>query len=138
MSTVLAAFAAVMLAAGLGGTIAVAAAEPKALGFCAKQTGGALRLLEPKNIAKSQWGKCMAGETRRQLPTTVAKARRATPDRRARRARPVRKGDASAPGKDGKDGRGFDGAPFKMTFTGNGPWSCTWKATTDTLDCVTP
>ena len=41
-------------------------------------------------------------------------------------------------GKDGKDGRGFDGAPFQMTFTGNGPWKCTWKADADTLACVTP
>jgi hypothetical protein len=48
------------------------------------------------------------------------------------------KGDPGTPGKNGKDGRGFDGVPFHMTFTGNGPWSCTWKADTQTLACVTP
>ncbi|WP_222871078.1 hypothetical protein [Nonomuraea sp. PA05] len=132
VSTVLAALVAVLLAAGLGGAVALAAAEPKALGFCAKQTGGALRLLEPKNIAKSQWGKCKSGETRVQLPTTAAKG----PKGDTGPAGP--KGDTGAPGKDGKDGRSFDGAPFTMTFTGNGPWKCTWKADTATLACVTP
>ncbi|SEU46657.1 hypothetical protein [Nonomuraea wenchangensis] len=132
LSTVLAALAAVLLAAGLGGTIATAtttAAAPKTLGFCAKQAGGAVRMLEPKNTAKSQFGACKKGETRVQLPTTTAKG----PKGDTGPAGP--KGET---GKDGKDGRGLDGAPFKMTFTGNGPWSCSWKADTETLACITP
>ncbi|ETK36108.1 collagen-like triple helix repeat-containing protein [Microbispora sp. ATCC PTA-5024] len=60
------------------------------------------------------------------------------------------KGDTGPKGADGKDGatgpqgpkgdpgRGLDGAPFKMTFAGNGPWTCSWQADTETLACVTP
>lgn len=156
---------AVLLVAALAlvGTTGVAtasttAAPPKAVGACAKQSGGALRLLEAKNLAKSQHGKCSTGETRVLLPTTVA----AGPKGEAGAVGPKGdvgpqglkgetgpagpkgeqgvKGETGAAGKDGtngRNGRGFGGAPIKMTFVGNGPYACTWTAATSTLNCVT-
>lgn len=112
---------AVVVALGTAGVAtASSTAAPKAVGACAKQSGGGLRLLEPRNVTKSQYGACKKDETRVLLPTSTAKGV---------------KGDT---GPAGKDGRGFDGAPFKMTFAGNGPWSCSWKADTQTLACITP
>lgn len=135
---------AVVLAVGTTGVATASttsSAAPKAVGACAKQSGGALRMLEPKSVAKSQHGKCKTGETRVLLPTTVAKGATGPAGAKGDVGPAGAKGDqgtAGTPGKDGKDGRGFDGAPFNMTFAGAGPWSCSWKADTSTLACVTP
>lgn len=134
---------AVVVAVGTTGVATASttsSAAPKAVGACAKQSGGALRMLEPKNVAKSQHGKCKTGETRVLLPTTVAKGAKGDtgPAGLKGDAGPAgAKGDQGAAGTSGKDGRGFDGAPFNMTFAGDGPWSCSWKADTSTLACVT-
>lgn len=108
----------VVSGAGVGAYATVAAAAPKVVGVCANKTnGGYLRMLEAKNLPKSQYGKCRATEVKVSLPTSLQQGAR---------------------GATGAAGRGLDGAPFKMTTTGNGPWSCSWVAATSTLACVTP
>ncbi|MEU7741964.1 hypothetical protein [Nonomuraea sp. NPDC049158] len=57
----------------LGGTglaaAATAAKEPaKSYGVCVNKKTGAVRVLEAKNLAKSRYGKCRAGERRVLLP----------------------------------------------------------------------
>lgn len=101
--------------AGVGAYAVTAAATPKTVAVCANtKNGGYLRMLEAKNLTRSAYGKCRTGEVKVPLSTTVAA------------------GAAGAPG------RGFDSAPFKLMFTGAGPWTCSWKADTETLACVTP
>src|SRR5689334_12238816 len=46
--------------------------KPKQVGACASKTTGALRLLEPNRLAKSQYGKCRSTEKKVPLPTTYA------------------------------------------------------------------
>ncbi|GGS87718.1 hypothetical protein GCM10010156_52800 [Planobispora rosea] len=99
-----------VLVAGTAATGAAATtpAPPKAVGMCANvKNGGYLRMLEPKNPAKSQWGKCRTTEVKVTLPTTMGMP------------------------------RGLDGGAFKLT-TPAGAWTCSWKADTATLACVTP
>ncbi|MFD8531538.1 hypothetical protein ACFV0L_29370 [Streptosporangium canum] len=113
---------ALVVALGAGtagaGAYAAVAAPPKTVGVCANKTnGGYLRMLEAKNLTKSAYGKCRANEVKVPLTTTVA---------------------TGPKGATGAAGRGFDSAPFKMTVSGAGPWSCSWAAATSTLVCVTP
>lgn len=148
IATLITAAVAVVLAFGVAGAAAtVSAAPPKAVGWCAKQSGGAVRMLEPKNVAKSQHGKCKTGESKVLLPTTVAKGATGATGKSAYEIWLGQTGNAgkteaqylaSLKGADGKDGRGLDGAPFNMTFAGNGPWKCSWVKATETLACVTP
>jgi hypothetical protein len=125
---------------------------------------GYLRILERNNLAKSAVGKCKSTERRITVPSTSglikgdkgatgASAYEVWRDFKAADGTQPNKtktqadylaslkgetGLAGPKGADGKDGRGFDGAPFKMTFTGSGPWTCSWQAETETLACVTP
>ncbi|WP_329426815.1 hypothetical protein OG339_42195 [Streptosporangium sp. NBC_01495] len=113
----------VALVAGTAGAGAYAAvaAPPKTVGVCANKTnGGYLRMLEAKNLAKSSYGKCRANEVKVPLSTVVAA------------------GPKGATGAAGAAGRGFDSAPFKLTFSGAGPWTCSWTKATETLACITP
>ncbi|MEV6036051.1 hypothetical protein AB0L65_33190 [Nonomuraea sp. NPDC052116] len=65
------------LVVGLGATGAASAssaapAKPKQYGVCVNAKTGAMRLLEPLNLRRSQFGKCKAGERRVFLPTKHA------------------------------------------------------------------
>ncbi|MEU8199305.1 hypothetical protein AB0C10_36525 [Microbispora amethystogenes] len=76
ISRTLTALAAGGLLVGAGGAgYAVAATQaPTVVGACANtKTKGALRLMEPKNLSKSRWGKCGTGEVKVELATSVAK-----------------------------------------------------------------
>lgn len=151
-----------------GAVAAVAASEPaKAYGGCVSKSTGYLRVLERNNLAKSALGKCKSTERRITLPSTSGlikgdrgasayelwrdiKLADGTQPNKAKTLADFLvaikgdtgaqgpKGDAGAQGPKGDPGRGFNSAPFKMTFTGNGPWTCSWQAETETLACVTP
>ncbi|MFF0860883.1 hypothetical protein ACFYUV_03920 [Nonomuraea sp. NPDC003560] len=65
------------LVIGLGVTGAASAstavpAKPKSYGVCINAKTGALRLLEPLALRRSQYGKCKAGERKVKLPTLSA------------------------------------------------------------------
>ncbi|MFI6477346.1 hypothetical protein ACIBH1_05400 [Nonomuraea sp. NPDC050663] len=65
---------AALLALAASGPLAASAASSapkpvKTVGVCAKKVGGDLRLLEPKNLARSAYGSCRAGEKKVKLPT---------------------------------------------------------------------
>ncbi|MBX6382152.1 MAG: hypothetical protein IRZ07_04125 [Microbispora sp.] len=69
---------------GVGGAgyaaVASASSQPAVLGACANtKAKGALRLLEPGNLNKSQWGKCGKGEVKIQVATSVAKGPKGDP-----------------------------------------------------------
>jgi hypothetical protein len=57
-----------------GGVAYAAAAVPSKVAVCANvKNGGYVRLLEPKNLAKSQFGKCRKNEVKVPLTTTAVK-----------------------------------------------------------------
>jgi hypothetical protein len=57
-----------------GGVGYAAAAMTSKVAVCANtKNGGYTRLLEPKDLAKSQYGECRKGEMKVPLATTVAK-----------------------------------------------------------------
>lgn len=66
---------ALLLGLAVGGTATASAAAPKppkAYGVCANVKTGALRLLEPNRLRKSQHGHCKSGEKKILLPTRHA------------------------------------------------------------------
>ncbi|MEV0227972.1 hypothetical protein [Nonomuraea sp. NPDC050786] len=145
MKVLYTAAATILLIGGGGVAYAVASATPTIVGVCANKTnGGYLRLLEAKNSAKSQYGKCRKNEVKIPLATTAAKGARGASAYEVWRDYTDKDGKQPNKTKTVNDylaslqGRGFDGAPFNITFTGNGPWTCSWQATTGTLACVTP
>lgn len=71
---ILTAAAAITLVGVTGAGIAVASSSsPSVVGVCANKATGGLRLLEAKNVAKSQYGKCRSTEVKVPLTTVVAK-----------------------------------------------------------------
>lgn len=150
MKRILAVIAVALVLTGLAGVgaYATSAAPPKAVGLCANaKNGGYVRMLESKNLSRSQYGKCRAGEVKVPVPTTVAKgatgARGASAfevwrDHKTAAGAQPNKAKTEADYLASLQGRGVDGAPFKLSFTGAGPWTCTWQAVSGTLACVTP
>jgi hypothetical protein len=64
-----------LIALGVSGAAtasAAAPAKPKQYGACANLKSGALRLLEPNHLRRSQYGKCKSGERKILLPTKNA------------------------------------------------------------------
>lgn len=107
--------AAVLVVAGVGGAgaFATAAAPPKVVGVCTNtKNGGYLRMLEAKNLVKSQWGKCRKNEAKVSVPTVDHPAIKKPP-------------------------RGID-KTFKLVIDDQPARSCTWAASTATLTCKTP
>ncbi|MFI6299527.1 hypothetical protein ACIBEJ_48590 [Nonomuraea sp. NPDC050790] len=65
---------AAVIALGVTGTVSASAAptKPKQYGACVNAKSGAMRLLEPLALRRSQHGKCKAGERKVYLPTKHA------------------------------------------------------------------
>lgn len=66
--------AAILLAGGLTfaavqSASATAPIKVKSLGVCIKTSSGAWRVMEPKKLHRSQYGKCRAGERKILVPT---------------------------------------------------------------------
>lgn len=57
---------------GAASASTAAPAKPKSYGVCVNAKSGAVRLLEPLNLRRSQYGACKSGERRILLPTRNA------------------------------------------------------------------